>query len=269
MAFDESERDDLLDRLVEEFAARLRRGERPTLKEYSDRYPELADEIRELFPAMVEVEQAKEICHDWDADEAERANPGAAPCAGGRLSDRPRDRPRGQLDSNSPPSSSIMLQVEERTANETVGQTLFSDFSSSYNASTGVITFLATASFNMAADTGYWLVLSDPNPTKGVVTWEFTTSQVYQSSFGYGLPSFNTAYCSDQDNGMGNAMYYQPSDGPQLFQLLSVPEPSSSLLLGVPVAIAIFATCLRGARASRLRRRLAGQAAEAVPQCVT
>ena len=72
MAFDESERDDLLDRLVEEFAARLRRGERPALKEYADRYPELADEIHELFPAMVEVEQAKEICHDWD--EAERAD---------------------------------------------------------------------------------------------------------------------------------------------------------------------------------------------------
>jgi eukaryotic-like serine/threonine-protein kinase len=72
MAFDDSERDDLLDRLVEEFAARLRRGERPALKEYADRYPELADEIRELFPAMVEVEQAKEICHDWD--EAERAD---------------------------------------------------------------------------------------------------------------------------------------------------------------------------------------------------
>ena len=41
MAFDESERDDLLDRLVEEFAARLRRGERPALKEYADRFPEL------------------------------------------------------------------------------------------------------------------------------------------------------------------------------------------------------------------------------------
>jgi hypothetical protein len=73
MAFDESQRDDLLDRLVEEFAARLRRGERPALKEYAARYPDLADEIRELFPAMVEVEQAKEICHYWDEDEAERA----------------------------------------------------------------------------------------------------------------------------------------------------------------------------------------------------
>src|SRR6516225_7838480 len=67
MAFEEAERDDLLDRLVEEFAGRLRRGERPALKDYMDRYPELADEIGELFPAMVEVEQAKELCHDRDA----------------------------------------------------------------------------------------------------------------------------------------------------------------------------------------------------------
>ena len=50
---------DLLDRLAEEFAARFRRGERPALKEYTDRYPELADEIRELFPAMVKVEQVE------------------------------------------------------------------------------------------------------------------------------------------------------------------------------------------------------------------
>ena len=82
MAFDESQRDDLLDRLVEEFAARLRRGERPALMEYTDRYPELADEIRELFPAMAQVEQAKEICHDWDeADRAEWANADTPPPA--------------------------------------------------------------------------------------------------------------------------------------------------------------------------------------------
>ena len=75
MAFDESGRDDLLDRLVEEFADRLRRGERPALKEFTDRYPELADEVRGLFPAMAQVERAKEIRQDWD--EAERAD--AAP----------------------------------------------------------------------------------------------------------------------------------------------------------------------------------------------
>src|SRR5690348_13494521 len=46
--------------LAEEFAARFRRGERPRLQEYIDRCPDLADEIRELFPALVEVERIKE-----------------------------------------------------------------------------------------------------------------------------------------------------------------------------------------------------------------
>ena len=61
MSISESEQYDLLDRLAEEFAARFRRGERPALKEYTDRYPELADDIRELFPAMVKVEQADDL----------------------------------------------------------------------------------------------------------------------------------------------------------------------------------------------------------------
>ena len=60
MSISDSGQYDLLDRLAEEFAARFRRGERPGLQEYIDRYPELADEIRELFPALVEVEQVEE-----------------------------------------------------------------------------------------------------------------------------------------------------------------------------------------------------------------
>ena len=60
MAGDSSERFDLLDQLADEFAERYRRGERPALQEYIDRYPELADEIRELFPALVEMEQVKD-----------------------------------------------------------------------------------------------------------------------------------------------------------------------------------------------------------------
>src|SRR5262245_5241853 len=50
----------LLTRLADEFAARYRAGERPPLQEYTDRYPDLADDIRELFPAMVEIEQVRE-----------------------------------------------------------------------------------------------------------------------------------------------------------------------------------------------------------------
>jgi serine/threonine protein kinase len=50
----------LLDQLAEEFAERYRHGERPSLQEYIDRHPDLADDIRELFPALVKVEQAEE-----------------------------------------------------------------------------------------------------------------------------------------------------------------------------------------------------------------
>jgi serine/threonine protein kinase/WD40 repeat protein/tetratricopeptide (TPR) repeat protein len=60
MAADGSERFVLLNRLADEFAARYRRGERPSLQEYIDRHPELADDIREFFPALVEMEQVKE-----------------------------------------------------------------------------------------------------------------------------------------------------------------------------------------------------------------
>jgi serine/threonine protein kinase/WD40 repeat protein len=48
---------DLLAGLADEFAGRLRRGEHPALSEYTRRYPELADQIRDLFPALVLMEQ--------------------------------------------------------------------------------------------------------------------------------------------------------------------------------------------------------------------
>jgi eukaryotic-like serine/threonine-protein kinase len=75
MAAHDSARYDLLDQLADEFAARFRRGERPSLKEYLDQYPDLADDIRQLFPAMVEIEQVK----DDPRAASERAKSGAAP----------------------------------------------------------------------------------------------------------------------------------------------------------------------------------------------
>ena len=77
MSESESEQYDLLDRLAEEFAERFRRGERPALKEYIDRYPELAEEIRELFPAMVKVEQAEGVRQGEDESrrDSRAANP--------------------------------------------------------------------------------------------------------------------------------------------------------------------------------------------------
>jgi len=65
----------LLDQLADEFTARCRRGEHPCLKEYVDRYPDLADDIRELFPAMVEIEKAEEDRQEMDAPAAASAPP--------------------------------------------------------------------------------------------------------------------------------------------------------------------------------------------------
>ena len=48
--------DDRVGRLAEEFVARYRRGERPSLEEYTSEYPELTDEIRERFPELPRTE---------------------------------------------------------------------------------------------------------------------------------------------------------------------------------------------------------------------
>jgi serine/threonine protein kinase/WD40 repeat protein len=48
---------DLLLELAEEFAQRYRRGERPALAEYTAKFPALAAQIRELFPALVVMEE--------------------------------------------------------------------------------------------------------------------------------------------------------------------------------------------------------------------
>src|SRR5579864_509957 len=66
-----------VDQLAEEFAERYRRGERPSLTEYVEKYPQHADEIRELFPALVMMERLKPAAGD-----ATRASGGGAPPAG-------------------------------------------------------------------------------------------------------------------------------------------------------------------------------------------
>jgi serine/threonine protein kinase/WD40 repeat protein len=47
---------DALNDLAYEFAQRYRQGQRPSLTEYTNRYPELAAQIRNLFPALVVME---------------------------------------------------------------------------------------------------------------------------------------------------------------------------------------------------------------------
>lgn len=55
---DNSSEDNPLAELADEFLTRYRRGERPSLTEYARQHPELADEIRELFPTLTMMEDA-------------------------------------------------------------------------------------------------------------------------------------------------------------------------------------------------------------------
>jgi serine/threonine protein kinase/WD40 repeat protein/Tfp pilus assembly protein PilF len=48
---------DVIGKVAEAFLDRYRRGERPSLTEYIDKYPELAEQIRDLFPALVVLEE--------------------------------------------------------------------------------------------------------------------------------------------------------------------------------------------------------------------
>jgi hypothetical protein len=50
---------DPFERLAEAFLARYRAGERPSVSEYVRRHPELAEQIRELFPALVLMEELR------------------------------------------------------------------------------------------------------------------------------------------------------------------------------------------------------------------
>ncbi|MCI0459577.1 MAG: serine/threonine-protein kinase [Gemmataceae bacterium] len=47
--------------LAEEFAARYRQGEAPSVSEYVERYPQWADQLRELLPPVAQMEQLKRL----------------------------------------------------------------------------------------------------------------------------------------------------------------------------------------------------------------
>ncbi len=53
-----------IDTIAEEFSRALRGGGSPTIEDYAQRYPACAEEIRELFPAIFALEQAKSDVRD-------------------------------------------------------------------------------------------------------------------------------------------------------------------------------------------------------------
>jgi len=65
--------------LAEEFLDRCRKGEKPPLKEYIDRHPELAAEIGEVFPAMAMMENIAVADSSLEGDDTGRAAKAAKP----------------------------------------------------------------------------------------------------------------------------------------------------------------------------------------------
>jgi hypothetical protein len=59
-----------VEELAEEFLERQRQGQRPTVAEYVERYPQLADEIRAFFPALGLIEQLKPRSGEQTGSEA-------------------------------------------------------------------------------------------------------------------------------------------------------------------------------------------------------
>jgi eukaryotic-like serine/threonine-protein kinase len=72
--------------VAESFLERFRAGERPSIEELAARHPELADQIRELLPALVTVERDLSLDDDSTSSGAHKA-PAPSPSKDRRLGD--------------------------------------------------------------------------------------------------------------------------------------------------------------------------------------
>src|SRR5262249_2224142 len=59
MSDDDRSSADPLGQIADEFVEAFRQGQRPSVEEFARRYPEHADDIREMLPALVLMEKAK------------------------------------------------------------------------------------------------------------------------------------------------------------------------------------------------------------------
>src|SRR5437763_9804190 len=67
---------DPLGQIADEFVEAFRQGKRPSVEEFARRYPEQAEEIRDMLPALVLMEKAK--APDDTPDQRRRAKASAA-----------------------------------------------------------------------------------------------------------------------------------------------------------------------------------------------
>jgi hypothetical protein len=66
--------------LADDFLRRQRVGERPTLEDYCRRHPDLADEIREVFPVLIRMEDLRSDGPD-DSTGGAATHPLSSACA--------------------------------------------------------------------------------------------------------------------------------------------------------------------------------------------
>ncbi len=71
-----SDHDDVLSDLADEFATRLRNGQSASVSEYAAKYPELADDITDLFPSIAAMEHIGQSTQPGDAATAPGLSPG-------------------------------------------------------------------------------------------------------------------------------------------------------------------------------------------------
>ncbi len=69
---------DPIEQLADSFMARFRAGEHPSIEEYAAKYPDLADDIRELLPALVQLELNHSPMGSVTASLGQTSTPGAA-----------------------------------------------------------------------------------------------------------------------------------------------------------------------------------------------
>jgi hypothetical protein len=155
---------------------------------------------------------------------------------------------------SSGPTLGETFAVYGRNADGTVGSSLFTDFSLSYDRGSLNTTATATAPLTLQANTSYWLMMIEIPGTFG--DWDSSLAFTYTSTFGVSIPTSNSSVSFFS----GSYQYLNLTDGLQLFQLTgeALPEPSSLALATTSAVIMLGATWLRRRRVAKPARSVRG-----------
>jgi hypothetical protein len=138
------------------------------------------------------------------------------------------------------------VSIFSRNTDGTFGSALFADFTLSYNPTDDVETATANSDFTLQANTGYYVVLRNPNQD---IQWDYTKSVNYASELGVSLPASGDDSFVLAKNGSGgtSTTYFTLADGPQFIQVngqalpaAPTPEPSTWALMALAGASLFF-----------------------------